>query len=149
MPVFGVAKFERFYRAAAGLDVDKEDLKRHQDFVYEKLYGLLLIGQITAKANNREVLEEWDLPITKGLQELINEFGKIDADVELEPILQYLAARPPLDVVLSEEAEGRLVPIIGGVSLALVLTFKTIAPEAKTPMPEHWERAQRIFDLLL
>jgi Domain of unknown function (DUF1931) len=149
MPVFGVAKFERFYRAAAGLDVDKDDLKRHQDFVYDKLYGLLLIGQTTAKANNREVLELWDLPITKGLQELINEFRKIDADVELEPILQYLAARPPLDVALSEEAEGRLVPIIGGISLALVLTFKAIAPEANTPMPEHWERAQRIFDLLL
>ncbi len=28
MPVMGVTKFERFFREAAGLDVDKDDLKR-------------------------------------------------------------------------------------------------------------------------
>ncbi|MFC9631532.1 DUF1931 family protein [Streptomyces mirabilis] len=33
MTVMGVSKFERFFRAAAGLDVDKNDLKRYRDFV--------------------------------------------------------------------------------------------------------------------
>jgi hypothetical protein len=31
--VMGVAKFERFFRTAAGLDVDKQDLKRYSDFI--------------------------------------------------------------------------------------------------------------------
>jgi hypothetical protein len=54
-----------------------------------------------------------------------------------------------LDVVLSEEAEARLVPIVGGISLALALTFKTLDPAVKNPATEHWDRAKRIFDLLL
>jgi len=33
MPVFGVVRFERFFRLAAELDVDKDDLKRFSDFV--------------------------------------------------------------------------------------------------------------------
>jgi hypothetical protein len=32
----GIARFERFFRAAAGLDVDKEDLKRYADFINRK-----------------------------------------------------------------------------------------------------------------
>ncbi|MGZ3297268.1 MAG: DUF1931 family protein, partial [Xanthobacteraceae bacterium] len=40
----GVARFERFFRAAAGLDVDKEDLKRYADFVNRKIYDLLIRG---------------------------------------------------------------------------------------------------------
>jgi len=149
MPVMGVAKFERFFRLAASVEVDKDDLKRYQDFVYQKLYDLLLMGQATAKANHRDVLEPWDLPITKGLQERIHEFRDIDEEIELAPILEYLAARPPLDVVLSEGAEARLVPVVGGVSVALALTFKILDPGVKNPMTEHWEQASRTFDLLL
>lgn len=148
MPVIA-PKFEHFFRVTAGLDVDKEDLKRHQDFVYEKLYGLLLIGQVTAKTNNRDILEPWDLPIAKGLQELIYEFRTIDAEVDLAPILHYLSVRPPLDVVLSEEAQSRLAPVVGGMSLALALTVKTIDPALKAPVTEHWDRVRRIVDLLL
>lgn len=149
MPVVGATKFERFFRVTVGLDVDKADLKRCQAFVDDKLYDLLLMAQATAKANHRDVLEPWDMPITKGLQERMNEFRKIDPEVELEPILQYLAARPPLDVVLSEEAEARLVPIVGAITLALASTFKIFDPDLKNPTSEHWERAERIFDLLL
>ncbi len=86
--MMGVTKFERFFRLAASIDVDKDDLKRYQEFVYQKLYDLLLMGQATAKANNRDVLEPWDLPITKGLQERIHEFRSIDVEVELATILE-------------------------------------------------------------
>ncbi len=46
-----VAKFERFFRAAAGLDVDKSDLRRYNDFVAQKTYDLLIRGRAVAKAN--------------------------------------------------------------------------------------------------
>ena len=42
--VMSVAKFERFFRIAAGLDVDKEDLKRYSDCINQKIYDLLVIG---------------------------------------------------------------------------------------------------------
>ena len=149
MPVMGVARFERFFRAAAGLDVDKDDLKRFDDFVGQQVYDLLLVGQAAAKANRRDVVQPSDLPITKGLQESIHEFERIDQEVELQPILDQLAARPQLDLSLSEEVEARLPAIVGGLAVALARTLKIIDPDVKNPQSRHWERAFRIFDLLL
>ena len=97
MTVMSIARFERFFRAAAGLDVDKNDLKRYSDFVDAKLYDLLTVAQATAKANGRDIIRTSDLPITKGLQESIHHFRKIDQEVELKPILEQLATHPALD----------------------------------------------------
>jgi membrane-associated phospholipid phosphatase len=149
MPVMAVSRFERFFRVAAELDVDKSDLKRYNDFISEKLYDLLLIAEATAKANGRDVLAPWDLPISKGLQESIHRFRDIDQEVELAPILQQLATYPPMDRAPSEETEARFPEIVGGLSLALAHTFKIIDPGVKNPQTKHWERAIAIFDLLL
>ena len=67
MPIMAVHRFERFFRSAGGLDVDKEDLKRYSDFVLDKTYDMLVIAQATAKANG-DVIEKADLPVTKGLR---------------------------------------------------------------------------------
>jgi hypothetical protein len=66
MVATNVSRFEQFFRQAAGIDVDKNDLKRHNDFVDQKLHDLLLRGEANAKANSRDVIEVWDLSITKG-----------------------------------------------------------------------------------
>jgi hypothetical protein len=149
MPVMGVPKFERFFRLAAGLDVDRDDLKRFSDFVSEKLYDLLVIAQASAKANNRDVLEPADLPVTKGLQECIHEFRKLDEEIDLQPILQQLAKWPPLDVTLSEETESRLPAVVGGVSVALARTFRVLDPDLKNPQTTHWDRSLALMSMLL
>lgn len=149
MPVMAVRRFERFFRSVGGLDVDKQDLKRYSDFVLDKTYDMLLIAQATAKANGRDVIEKVDLPVTKGLQECVHEFRKLDEDVELAPILQRIAAVPPLDVTVSEEATDHLPRVVGGLSVALAHTFKVLDPEVKNPQTTHWERSFRVFDLLL
>jgi hypothetical protein len=148
MPVTAVTRFEQFFRNAASIDVDKNDLKRYQEFVNEKVHDLLIIGQATAKANGRDVIEAADLPITKGLQESIHGFERIDTEIGLGPILDSLVARPP-DVTLSDEAEARLPVIAGGMSVALGRTFKIIDPDVKRPVHKDWEQAFRIFNLLL
>ena len=149
MALMGISRFERFFRAAASLDVDKDDLRRYNDFVNRKVYDLLLIGQGTAKANSRDIIEPWDLPITKGLQESVHEFKRMDEEVELRPILEQLANLPPLDLAYSEETEARLPGIVGGLSLGLARAFMIIDPKVKNPQTEHWERVFQIFDLLL
>jgi len=149
MPVFGVARFERFFRLAAELDVDKDDLKRFSDFVGHKLYDLLLIGQATASANLRDLVEPYDLPITKGFQENIHQFRKMNDDIELKPILQRLATYPPLDRMPSEETENRLPEIVGGLALALARIIRVVDPEVKNPQSRHWDSAMRIFDELM
>jgi hypothetical protein len=148
MAVMGIARFEHFFRAAGGVDVDKNDLKRYHDFVNQKLYDLLLAGQAAAKANARDIIEPHDLPVTKGLQESIHSFRRIDEEIELHPILAELAARPPL-LVLSEETQARLPLVVGGLSVALARTFKIIDPGVRRPMMREWETAFQIFDLLL
>jgi len=102
-----------------------------------------------AKANGRDIIEIWDLPITKGLQESIHAFRSIDAEIELRPILEYMAARPPLETALSERTEANLPAIVGGLSVALARTFKIIDPRLRRLHGEEWEKAFSIFDLLV
>ncbi|GIX48406.1 MAG: hypothetical protein KatS3mg131_2617 [Candidatus Tectimicrobiota bacterium] len=64
--VMGVAQLERLFRLTASLDVDEDDLKRLTDFVKHKLHDLLLMGEVAARANGRDVIQVYDLPITKG-----------------------------------------------------------------------------------
>jgi hypothetical protein len=149
VPVMSVSRFERFFREAASLHVDKDDLKRYSEFVNRKIRDLLLVGQATATANNRDVIEPRDLPITVGLERTLQEFRRINEQIELEPILAELATYPPLDVSLSVETEARLPVIVGGLSIALARTFKIIEPDLPNPQSRHWERAFQIFDLLL
>lgn len=149
MVVVAVSKFERFFRSVAGLDVDKDDLKRHGDFVNRKLVDLLVRGEATAKANGRDIIEPFDLPITKGLQERIYEFRQADRALGLSPILEELTEQRPVDLVLSDEAEARLPEIAGGISAALARCFRILSPDLRNPRTEHWEQAHRIFDLLL
>jgi hypothetical protein len=145
--VMGVDRFEHFFRAAAGIDIDKSDLKRYGDFVNHKIHDLLIRGEANAKANGRDIVQPQDLPITKGLQERMHEFRTLDSDVR--PLLDQMIARPPLDFALSVETEARLADIGGGVSVALARSFKIIDPALKNPDSAHWERTYQVFDLLL
>jgi hypothetical protein len=149
MTVMAIPRFQRFFRAAASLNVDKDDLKRYSDFVSTNLYDLLVIAQGTAKANGRDLIEPRDLPITKGLQERVHEFRELDDDLELAPILEQLATWPQLDVTLGEETDARLAEIVGGLSVGLARTFKILDQDSTNPSSDDWERAFRLFDLLL
>lgn len=149
MAVPGFTKFQRLFRAADGIDVDRDDVKRYVDFVNDAIYDLLIMGQAAAKANVRDIIEPWDLPITRGLQESMHRFDKIDQEIELQPILDYLAARPPLDMTLSEQTQARLPLIFGGISVALARTFTLVEGEKKAVHTQEWERAFSIFRLLV
>ena len=149
MPVFGFTRFERFFRAAGSVDVDRDDMKRFLDFVNEIIYDLLIRGQANAEANGRDTIQPWDLPITAGLQKTMHQFRKLDEDIELRPILDDLTAQPPLAYALSEETEARLPEIFGGSSVALARTLKIIEPGERRIQPAEWDRAFRIFDLLI
>jgi hypothetical protein len=144
-----VARFQRLFRAAAGVDVDKNDLKRYDDFIDRKIYDLLLIGKAHAKANARDVIQSSDLPVTKGLQESIHAFRRLDEEIELRPILEELAKRPPLDLAVAEETEQALPEIAGGLTLALARAFTIIEPERRNPQTDQWVRVTALFDLLL
>ena len=150
MTVTNVARFERFFRRAAGLDIDKEDLRRYHDFVHRKINDLLLRGEANARANGRDVLQPFDLPITRGLQECIHAYRRINEEgLEIESILRELAKLPQLDLAYGEETEAKLPEVVGGLSYALARAFKDMYPDVKNPGQIHWETLFRLFDLLV
>ena len=118
-------------------------------FLRRKVGDLLVRGEANAKANSRDVVQLWDLPITKGLQETIHCFRLMNAELQLTDYLTRLIALPPLDLAISDETEARLFEIAGALCIALAETFMITNGDLKNPMTEDWERAYRLFDLLL
>jgi hypothetical protein len=145
----GIRRFERLFRLAGDIDLDKSDVKRYEEFINRKIGDLLLIGQAHAKANGRPAIEPHDLPVTKGLQECIHDFVELDENAGAGPLLDRLAARPQLDLAIADETDERLAEIAGGLSVAAGRTFKLIDPELKNPQTVHWDRLFKLFDLLL
>jgi hypothetical protein len=78
-----------------------------------------------------------DLPITKGLQESIHVFEKLDLNIGLERILKRNVPEPPFDLPYSDEVDARLPVIAGGLSLAVARTFKIIDPQTRNPATEQ------------
>jgi hypothetical protein len=151
MPVMSIPKFERFFRAAASLDIDKEDLRRYDEFVNHKIYDLLLRGQANAKANDRDIIEPHDLPITKGLQESIHAYRALNEEnqIDLPSILEQLTKLPVMDMDYNDETRARLPEVAGGLSVALARSFKIMNPDLKNPMSQDWDKAFKMFDQLL
>ena len=107
------------------------------------------LAQARAKDDDRDVIEPRDLPITKGLQESIHRFRRLELDVDVRPMLEEIATRPQLDLAVAVDVDESLPDVAGGVSLALGQTFRLIDTTLRNPATVHWERAFQIFDLLL
>jgi hypothetical protein len=149
MDLMGIPQFKQFFRQAASLDIDKDDLRRFNDFVGDRTYKLLVRAEAAAKANGRDIIEPQDLPITKGLQECMHAYRKIDQAVELAPILARLTQLPPLDLDYSEETRERLPQVSGGLGVALARCFRLLDDEIKNPQTTQWDKAEQVFELLL
>jgi hypothetical protein len=145
----GIPEMKRFFRSAAGVDVDKDDLKRFRVFVDEKVDDIAIAGRNTARWNGRDVIEPQDLPITKGLQERMREFDKLDEAAEIRELLRHVLRRPPDDVTFGEETEDVLSEVFGGISIALARSFRIVDPRLTNPSSEHWDRAFELFRLLI
>lgn len=143
-----IARFERLFRVAAGLDVDKEDLRHYEAFLDAKVADLLQRGCEVAKENGRTVILPTDLPITKGLAACIEEFRRLDEELGLQPILERLGKKPQLELDYDEATYAQLPQIIGGMSIALARSFKILDPNVTGIVTAHWERIFRLFDLV-
>lgn len=140
--------FERFFRSAAGIKVDKNDLRRFREFVDEQIDGVSIAGRDAAKWNGRDVIEPQDLPITRGVQERMREFDKLEEADEVRNLLREQVRRPPADVTFSESTDRLLVELFGGLSIALARSFRVIDPTSENPSTQHWDRAFALFRML-
>jgi hypothetical protein len=143
----GIPEWERFFREAASIDVDKADVERFRTFVDEKVDDIAVAGRDAARWNGRDVIAPQDLPITKGLQERMREFGKLDVAGEVREMLRSSLRRPPDDVTFGEETDDTLTEVFGGLGVALARSFRIIDPDLRNPSTQHWDRAFDLFRL--
>jgi hypothetical protein len=86
--------FVRLFRSAASIDIDKNDVRRFRDFVDEQIDDLAIAGRNSAKWNGRDVISPQDLPITKGVQERMREFDKLEEAERIRELLRQQVRRP-------------------------------------------------------
>jgi uncharacterized protein DUF1931 len=145
----GIRVFERLFRAAAGVDIHKQDVRRYRAFVDAMIDDLAITGRNSAQWNGRDVIAPADLPITKGLHERMREFDKLDVADEVRALLRQDLRRPPGEVTFSEETDDLLPEVFGGLSVVLARSFTVIDPGLVSPRTEHWDRAFELFRLML
>ncbi len=145
----GIPQVQRFFRAAGGVNVDKDDVKRYRKFLDDKIDDIVIASRDTAKWNGRDMIAPQDLPITKGLQEQIRAFGKLEEADELRRLLRGTVRRPPDDVTFGDETEDVLIEVFGGLGVALARSFRLLDEHVTNPTTEHWDRAFGLFRLLV
>ena len=149
MAIIGYTKLEALFRKAASLDIEKGHAKEITDVIEKKLVDMLLAGERNAKLNGRDVIWEGDLPITKGLQETIIEFKKLEEEIDLQGVLDYLTTIPPLKYPLASELEAKLPEITGAILVVMARIMKEIDSEKRKVNHDLIKRSSRIMDLTL
>ncbi len=149
MAVVGFSKLEALFRKAASLDIHKQHAKEITDFVGQKVYDILLASEFSANMNGRDVIWESDLPITKGLQEAIIEFRKLEEELPVEDILEQLTHYPVLKYPLSPEVEAKLPEITGTILVIMAKVMKEVNEEARQVTSELIEKSKDILNLTL
>ncbi|HEY0509694.1 MAG TPA: DUF1931 family protein [Blastococcus sp.] len=144
----GIPEVKRFFREAGGVDVDTSDLDRYRTFVDEKVDDIAVAGRDSARWNNRDVIAPQDLPITKGLQERMREFGKMESADDMRQWMGQTLRRPPDDVTFGEETEAVLNDVFGGISIALANSFRILEPDLENPTSQTWDRAFALFRMV-
>ncbi len=146
--VVGFKKLEAVFRKAAGIDLDKSKADRITDIVEKKFHDLLLVAVEKAGYNGRDVIMEADMPLTRGFEESIREFKKLEEEVDLQDVLAFLEKIPPLKYPISAELEAKLPEYIGALMLIIARVLKEVGADRR-PSTEDIDRTERILDLTL
>jgi len=149
MAVVGFTKLEALFRKAASLDIKKGHAKEITDIVEKKLVDLLIAGERNANMNGRDVIMESDLPITKGLQETIIAFKKLEEDIDLKDVLDTLTTFPPLKYPYAADLEAKLPEITGALLVVMAKIMKEVDGNDRALDHETIEKTQTIMDLTL
>jgi hypothetical protein len=144
----GIPVFERFFRSVASIKIDTNDIRRFREFVDEQIDDIAIAGRNSAKWNGRDVIAAQDLPITKGIQERMREFDKLEEAEEIRELLRQVVRQPPGDVTFGEDTEQLLPELFGGLSIALARSFRVVDPTVSNPSTEHWNRVFTLFRLV-
>ncbi len=148
MAVVGYKKLEHLFREVVSLELKKSHAKEIVEIVEKKLVDLLIAGERSANLNGRDVILDGDLPITKGLQETIIEFRKLEHELNIDDILEFLTTIPPLKYPISAELESKLPEITGALLIVVAKILKEVENN-RVIDHQNLEKTKRIVDLTL
>lgn len=151
--IVGYSRLEGLYRMFLGLDLDKSKAELIIELSSKKLEDLFRVGLERAYIRGSDVVEYYDLPITKGLQETIEWYRRErerlqDPRLELGPIVDYLVSRVK-GLAIGETVRDNLQDLTAAVLLLIGMVIKLVDPGTRKPSKEAIERAARILDLTL
>jgi len=146
MAVVGFTKLQAIMRKGAGLDIAKGHAKEITDIVDQKVYDLLVAGERNAKYNSRDVIWVCDVPITNGLEKTIDEFKKLEENLEVKDVVETMA-HYPATLALEIELENRLPEIAGGLLLTMARIMKAVKHDDRTVDHDMINRAKEVLDL--
>ncbi len=151
--IVGYSRLESLYRTFLSMDLDKSKAELVIDVSSKKLEDLFRVGLERAYIRGSDVVEYYDLPITRGLQETIEWYRRErerlnDPRLDLGPIVDYLAGRVK-GLVIGETIRDNLQDLTAAVLLLVGRVIKLVDPGTRKPSKEAIERAARILDLTL
>jgi hypothetical protein len=148
MAVVGYTRLKDIFRKGASLDIAKGHAKEIIDIVEQKVYDLLLAGERNAKYNDRDVIWVCDVPLTKGMEETIDQFKKLEEELDVKDVVEMLTKYPPT-ITLESALEDRLPEITGGIFLTLAKIMKDIDTKKRSVDHDLIRTAKDILDLTL
>jgi hypothetical protein len=138
---------------ATGLDFDEPQIARIEDLAERKLVDLFDVAEDAALANGRGRVMRQDLPLTKGLQIVLLVVVDMARELDLEPLVTFLAdagIRTPFDEALRPEIPRLIAAllVVTGRLMAL-LDSADERPGGTRPSSGSLDRAVAILDLTL
>lgn len=149
MKTYGAYKIEQLFKKAAGLQLARNKVREIEEKVDRKLYDLLVAAEESAGYNDRDVIWLSDLPLTAAMKASMKRFAELEEGLELQPVLDNLAIRPPLKYDLEVELEKRLPEIVGTLIYLLAVIAKEFSSGDKSVSEDDLKRAFRILDLTI
>jgi len=147
--IFGANRLEELVYRVSELDFDKSDLERLTELVDDILYDMLLTGVRHASYNNRDFIQEPDLPLTEGLRESMQDFEMYEEELEIEPILEQLTTYPQLEREPSQEVLDLLPDLTGTLIMVTARLMTIVDPDISNPDDETWDRVTETMNLLI
>ena len=160
---YGAAWLRAFLQRGSGLEFDDGQLAQIAAIAERKLVDLFDVAEATAIANGRAQILRHDLPLTKGLHREIAQAETLATQVELRPLLVFLAeagVRGPLDERVRHDIPklmaallllaARMIAILEPSDMSTEERLDRLLRRLPT-QPTRWEleRAARILDLTL
>jgi uncharacterized protein DUF1931 len=160
---YGAAWLRAFLERATGLGFDEAQVAQVAALAERKLVDLFAVAEEAALANGRARILRHDLPLTKGLRAFLGEVEALARELELRPLLVFLAdagVPGPLDELVRAEIPrlmaallllaGRVIALIEPENMSSEERLERLLRSAPS-RPTRWEveRAARILDMTL